>query len=468
MYPASMGSPRRVAAVSLAVLALVGVAIRAQDLPAIPLDTYPGISRGPIGRALEDARAHPGDAARIGKLGMVLQAWEQFDTAAAVYSRARALEKRFEWFYLSGVVEARAGRQDAAVRLLTDAVALAPANLPARLALADARFDAGDTDGAAKDYAGLTSGASAPHAHYGLGRCLAAKGDMTGALREFDEALRLFPEFGPAHYARGLALRSVGRADEAKEALVRSQQLGTRWPAVDDPALAGVRALRDDAAPHVTRGLALQKAGDDRGAIAEYEAALAANPETSAAHVNLIALYGKAQDWPRAADHYAALEKGGAVPVEAQFNYAQCLAAQRRTAEAAELLRKVIAVNPQHAGALSSLGQLAEMEGRVQEAASLYGQAAAAAPQDPVIRFNVGRMLIAERRIDDATAEPAPLRTATHPERPKFLFALATANVLAGRVADGRQLAVEARDLARARGQGALADAIDRELAKIQ
>jgi len=156
------------------------------------------------------------------------------------------------------------------------------------------------------------------------------------------------------------------------------------------------------------------------------------------------------------------------VPVEAQFNYALCLAAQRRTGEAAELLRKVIAVNPHHAGALSSLGQLAEMEGKLQDASILYSQAAAAAPQDPVLRFNVGRMLIAERRFDDAIAELAPLRTAEHPERPKFLFALATATVLAGRVADGRQLAVEARDLARARGQGALADAIDRELAKIQ
>ena len=453
----------------LALLVLVAPPpLRAQDLPAIPLDTYPEVSRGPIGRALDDARAHPDDAARIGKLGMVLQAWEQYDTAASAYSRARALEQRFEWFYLSGVVEARAGRQDAAVRLLTDAVALAPANLPARLALADARFEAGDTHRAAKDYAALTSGASAPHAHYGLGRCLAARGDLPAALREFDEALRLFPEFGPAHYARGLALRSLGRAEEAKDALVRSQQLGTRWPAVDDPVLAGVRALRDDAAPHVTRGLALQTSGDDPGAIAEFEEALSANPEASAAHVNLIALYAKARDWPRAGAHYQALEKSGTVPVEARFNYALALAAQGRGAEAADLFRQVLAVNPHHAGALSSLAQLAEMEGKVPEAATLYGQAAAAAPQDPVIRFNVGRMLIAQRRFDDAVAELSPLRATEHPDRPKFLFALATANVLAGRVADGRQLAVEARDLARARGQGALADAIDRELAKIQ
>src|SRR5690349_23457856 len=192
MYPDLMGRLRVVPGLCLALLALVAPASSsAQDLPAIPLDTYPEVSRGPIGRALDDAQGHPGEAARIGKLGMVLQAWEQYDTAADVYARARALQKRFEWFYLSGVVEARAGRQDSAVRLLSEAVALAPDNLPARLALGDARFEAGDVDGAAKDYAALTSGASAPHAHYGLGRCLAAKGDGAGALREFDDAVRL-------------------------------------------------------------------------------------------------------------------------------------------------------------------------------------------------------------------------------------------------------------------------------------
>ena len=54
-----MGSPRRVAAVSLAVLALAASPIRAQELPAVPLDTYPEVSRAPIGRALDYALIRP-------------------------------------------------------------------------------------------------------------------------------------------------------------------------------------------------------------------------------------------------------------------------------------------------------------------------------------------------------------------------------------------------------------------------
>ena len=61
-----------------------------------------------------------------------------------------------------------------------------------------------------------------------------------------------------------------------------------------------VRALRDDAASHAERGLALQRQGDVPGAIVEYEAAVAANPGLGSAHVNLIALYAQQRDWGNA------------------------------------------------------------------------------------------------------------------------------------------------------------------------
>ena len=54
-----------------------------------------------------------------------------------------------------------------------------------------------------------------------------------------------------------------------------------------------------------------------------------------------------------------------------------------------------------------------------------------------------------------------------HPDRARFLFGLSTAHVLSGDVAAGRQYAVEARDLARSRGQTEFAAAIERELEKL-
>ena len=50
---------------------------------------------------------------------------------------------------------------------------------------------------------------------------------------------------------------------------------------------------------------------------------------------------------------------------------------------------------------------------------------------------------------------------------PAYLFALATAHVQAGDVAASRRYAIEARDLARSRGQADLATAIERDLARL-
>ena len=235
--------------------------------------------------------------ARLGHLAMVLHAWEQYETAAGVYARARALERRYDWFYLGGLVETRLAHHAAAARLLADAVQMAPGSTPARLALADALFESGDVAGAAREYSSLTTGPSAPHAHYGLGRSLAAKGEKEAALREIEAAVQLFPEFGAAWYAEAMVLRGLGRSAEARKAIERAKQFGAAWPSVDDPAVARMRALRDDAGPHVKRGLSLQKQGDVAGAIAEYEAAIAADPQLGSAHVNLIALYGRQQGW---------------------------------------------------------------------------------------------------------------------------------------------------------------------------
>ena len=79
------------------------------------------MSREPIARALAEARAHPQDAAATARLGMLLHAWEQWDAAAAVYARVRQLERRFEWFYLAGVVEARLAHHEEAAALFRDA-----------------------------------------------------------------------------------------------------------------------------------------------------------------------------------------------------------------------------------------------------------------------------------------------------------------------------------------------------------
>jgi tetratricopeptide (TPR) repeat protein len=463
-----MRLPGWASSATLAVSLLSASGSSAQGIPTIALDSFPPVSREPITRALTEARAHPIDPARVGRLGMVLHAWEQFDAAADAYARAQTLERRFDWFYLGGLVETRLAHHAQASELLAQAVALSPESVPARLALADAQFESGALDESGQLYRVLAAiPAAEPHARWGLGRVLSAQRDHEAALREFDAAVRLYPEFGAAWYARGLELRRLGKLDEAKEALARAQQYGAQWPAADDPVMTAVRALRDDAAARADRARALERRGDLARAIAEYEAALAADPGYAPAHVNLIALYGRQQEWTKAEAHHKEAVRLGASLAEAHNNWGICLVAQGQLEPAADAFRKAVDVNPHHAAAWNSLGGIALMRGRLDEAEDHLRRAVQEGPSDVRGRFDLARVLIARKRFPEAIEEFRRLAADDHPDRARFLFGLATAEVLSGDVTTGRKHATDALALARARGDADLAAAIERDLAKL-
>ena len=114
--------------------------------------------------------------------------------------------------------------------------------------LAEALLEAGDLDESQRLFEALVrEPAAEPAAEFGLGRIAAAEGRHDAAVAHLQRAVALFPEWGAAHYALALSYRALGRRDEAQRALERHAQYGARWPALEDPVLAAVTALRDDA-----------------------------------------------------------------------------------------------------------------------------------------------------------------------------------------------------------------------------
>ena len=426
------------------------------------------MSREPIGRALADARAHPSDATRVGQLGKVLQAWDQFETAAAVYARARALERRYEWYYLEGVTQTRLARHAVAATLLRDAVALSP-TLPAKLALADALFESGAVDESEPLYRALaTEPPAEPHARYGLGRVLAARGEQEAALREFDAAISLY-----AGVRRSLVCEGNGAARSAQA------RRGPRRAGACPGAGRALACRRRSAAcracpPCETTPVPTCDAGWRSSARATWPAPSAStrqpwrrNPALSQAHVNLISLYGQQGAWEQAETHYReAVRLGFAVP-DAHYNYGVLLLLRRREEEAATTFRLALAANPEHAGAWNNLGQVAEHAGRWQEALEAYRHAVERAPDDSTMRFNMARMLIATKQYTEAIPQLQMLSAVKGPLQPRYMFGLATAWVHAGDLAKGRQYASEARALAAAQGQRDLVASIDRQLANL-
>ena len=127
-----------------------------------------------------------------------------------------------------------------------------------------------------------------------------------------------------------------------------------------------------------------------------------------------------------------------------------------------------LALNPLHAEAHNNLGQILERTRQFAAAVTEYRSALESRPTLRLARFNLGRMLIALGRPDEAAGELHKLTEPRDAEAPRYLFALSTAYVRAGRKADGLKWATEARDLALKFGDTALAAAIERDMASIR
>ena len=438
-------------------------------LPRLALETYPPAARTAIAAAYAAAEKSPADATAAGDLGRVLHAWEQWDAARAAYARAQALAPRaFEWRYLDAVVLRRLARPDQAVTVLREAVARSPGYLPAKLTLAEALLEAGQFDEARRLFEGLSDPASAPAVQFGLGTIAAREGRHSDAVGHLERAIALYPEFAAAHYAIARAYRALGRREDAEAALGRHARHGAQWPAVEDPVLAGVSALREDAGALVQRGVKRAETGDIEGAIAAHVAALARDPSFAQAHANLIGLYGRVRNWEKAAEHYRTVVKLAVNVSDAHYDYGVLLGLQEQWDAAAEAYRQALALNPQHAQARNNLGQILERQKNLDLAAAEYRRAVDSQPTLRIARFNLGRMLIAKGRHDEAIAELAKLTEPRDAEAPRYLFALATAHLRAGHRDDAIKWAAEAKSLAERHGDTVLAAAIERDLARIR
>jgi tetratricopeptide (TPR) repeat protein len=319
-------------------------------LPRLAPDTFPAASREAISRQYKEALARPNDAAAVGALGRLLQAWEQWDAAHAAYVRAHALAPAvLDWPYLDAIVLQRLVRQREAVEALRQALSINPDYLPAKLRLPECCWRRANLEESRKLFEPLVAvAATEPAALVGLGRIAAAEGRHEDAVRAFERAVGCFPSWVPPTTACARSYRALGRTADAERAVSLHAQYGARWPRLDDPVLASVATLREDARAILQRGISLSAAGDVAGAIEAHTTALARDPSLIQAHVNLVGLYGRAREWAKAEEHYRAAVANGVNNAEMHYDYAVILGLQGQWDGAEAAYRKALEVNPLH------------------------------------------------------------------------------------------------------------------------
>ena len=406
----------------------------------------------------------------MGALASTLHAWELWDAAHEAYTRAQGLDRgAFEWRYLDAIVLQRLARHADAATRLREALALSPGYLPARVKLAEALLESGALEESKALFTALVNEPAArPAAEVGLGRIAAAQGQHDAAVAHLQQAVALFPELGAAHYALALSYRALGRGDEARRALALHVQYGPRWPAVDDPVLGRVAALREDARASVQRGTKLAEQGDLEGAIAAHEAALARDPALVQAHANLIALYGRARNWAKAEEHYRAVVAAGVNLGDTHYDYGVLLGLQDKW----DHRRAGLSSGARRQPAARTGAQQPRSRARAEETICGSVRRVPRGRREPaglrLARFNLGRMLIALDRPGDAASELEKLVEPRDAEAPRYIFALGVAHLRAGRKAEGLKWVTEARALALQFGQNELVAAIDRDLARVK
>jgi tetratricopeptide (TPR) repeat protein len=258
-----------------------------------------------------------------------------------------------------------------------------------------------------------------PRAHYNLGIALAQTGRTEEFIRQYEQALRLKPDFAGTLLALGVALEKLGRSGDAiqhyEEALrinpdyaeahkdigAALYQTGKREEAMEHFQQA-LRINPDYADVHCALGMALEQAGKTQEAIEHLEQAVRTKPDYAEAHYNLGLALGQAGEVGEAIGHLEQALRIKPDYAEAHCNLGIALARLGRLQEAVGHWVRALQINPDYAEAHYNLGLALGQAGEVGEAIGHLEQALRIKPDYAEAHYNLGIALARLGRLQEA------------------------------------------------------------------
>ncbi len=360
-----------------------------------------------------EAEAAPPDrlAVAYGKLGRVYHAYEFFDAARDGYRQAIARQPEdFRWHYYLAQSERAAGELERAVAAFEAALELRADDPPALFALAQVYrelLQPERAEGLARRL--LEHDPKAAGAHLVLANLADDRRDFGAAVTHYRAVLAVQPAATKIHLPLALALRGLGRLEEAQEHLA---QRGDGTVAVADSLMAELRRMRTGARADVSDGVAAFQSGDYRRAAAAFERAVAADPESASARLDLGSALAELGDLEAAIAEYreaVRLDPGDAL---AHFNLGTALARRGDDVGAVRHYRLALEVDPEAAGTRFNLGNALRRQGRCGEALEHYRWLVERDPGNGSARLAEAVCLVEERRFKVAAERLAAARRA--------------------------------------------------------
>ena len=320
---------------------------RPAELPAVEL----GLHESPVVRSylsdyLARVREAPQNAAHWVSLGQVLAANRLWSAAFDSFRQAAQLDPANAMaLYYSGIADRELGRTDEAIKRFRLVNERFPEFAPAYQSLGDALLEAGQLkDAQAAFKRTVACMPDAPHGHLGLADVTIALHDARAAIEHVERALQCDPASAHAHYVRGLALRGLGRREEAAQELALGiQGRKERMPDAWTPLL-----LKHDQSvtAHLTRAKTLEQSGQTSEARDVLVAALEAYPQNIDLLVGLATIEHNRQAVTKSIEYAANAYRLAPTRSDVLIRYALCQEASGEMAHASQLADKLLELDP--------------------------------------------------------------------------------------------------------------------------
>jgi len=208
------------------------------------------------------------------------------------------------------------------------------------------------------------------------GVCYKAVGQLDTAVKSFEKAIALKPDYTEVNYNLGLTLQELGQLEDAVKCYEKA-----------------IATKPDYAEAHNNLGATLKDLGQPDTAVKSFEKAIALKPDYAEAHINL----GNAlQEFDQLEDAIKCYEKAVAIKpdyAEAHFNLGNSLRMLDQLEDAIKCYEKAVALKPDYAEAHNNLGATLNDLGQPDVAVKSFEKAIATKPDYAEAHYNLGNSL---------------------------------------------------------------------------
>lgn len=316
-------------------------------------------------------------------------AQKNFAAAEALFRKAVEIDPKLAGAHHAlGLTLWHEGRDNEALRELTEATRLKPGSAALHLDLASAAWSLANQS--QQSGGGLSPGSEITVDSY-----------RNLAISEMAKALSIDPKDVQTHLRLAGLYLAAGKAKDAAAQARDATQL--------DPL---------NASAQVMLGRAELAHGNQVEALAEYEKAIQLNPHDGESYMAVGELQSEEQDYPEAAKAFRKAIQASPNMGAAYAALGQILEHTHQIAEARQVLKQAIALNPNDWESAYRLGRIMAGAGKAREASALFENALRVHPDFPAAREQLALGMVRRGDLAGAAAQAQTI-TARHPQAPE-------------------------------------------------